>query len=451
MQEWYEGKPDPKGLGYSYAHLLGDVPMDQATAGGSSQARRAAWRAQIGEEDGSSQQQQEDSVKPPEFKGEVDPVAARIWSPLVPWREKVCLQSQLEVEFLELKQDEKCVVEYLAKFTELARLVPVYVTTEAQKAKRFQQGLKLEIRSGIVALQLKSYTSVVQAALVIESGQNLAAKKRRDKKRKFDGGTDKADQGESSQKFPKQCGRNRNGRFRRQTFPQARPTATSVASTPTQLGNSAVDCKLCGKKHSGLCRRDVKCFKCHQKGHYASECNSEKPAVTFYNCGKVGHLARNCRAATQGTVSQGPASSTTRARTFNMTKRSNAQDTNVIAGMLSLTSVPIKVLFDLGESKSFISKECVNKMDLMLEDLAEPLTIEVANQDRASVSQFYTKCQLEIHGHSFSVDLIPFELGDFDVILGMDWLSHYKANINCKKKKIVMFTGDNTRVNYQRQ
>ncbi|XP_074361241.1 uncharacterized protein LOC141701500 [Apium graveolens] len=72
-----------------------------------------------------------------------------------------CLQSQLEVEFLEFKQGENSVAEYEAKFTELARLAPVYVNTEIHKARRFQQGLKPEVRSGVVALQLKKYTSVV--------------------------------------------------------------------------------------------------------------------------------------------------------------------------------------------------------------------------------------------------------------------------------------------------
>ncbi|XP_074347335.1 uncharacterized protein LOC141686184 [Apium graveolens] len=125
-----------------------------------------------------------------------------------------CLRNQLEVEFLELKQDEKSVAEYEAKFTEFARLVPVYVSTEAQKEKRLWQGLKPEIRSGVVDLQLKTYTSVVQAALVIESDQKLAAKERGDKKRKFDDGSGKANQGESIQKFPKPFGRNRSRRFR---------------------------------------------------------------------------------------------------------------------------------------------------------------------------------------------------------------------------------------------
>ncbi|XP_074323617.1 uncharacterized protein LOC141660525 [Apium graveolens] len=90
-------------------------------------------------------------------------------------------------------------------------------------------------------------------------------------------------------------------------------------------------------------------------------------------------------------------------------------------------------------------------MDLILKDLTEPLTIEVVNQDRISVSQLCLNDQLEIHKHSFPADLIPFELGKFDVVLGMDWLSRHKVNIECKKKKDGDVTEDNIRVNYQRQ
>ncbi|XP_074342548.1 uncharacterized protein LOC141680144 [Apium graveolens] len=90
-------------------------------------------------------------------------------------------------------------------------------------------------------------------------------------------------------------------------------------------------------------------------------------------------------------------------------------------------------------------------MNLMLEDVTEPLTLKVGNRDRVSVSQFRLKCQLVIHGHSFSADLIRFELGGFNVILGMDWCSQHEENIDYKKKKIVMFTEDNIRLNYQGQ
>lgn len=111
------------------------------------------------------------------------------------------MQNQMEIQFLELKQGEKCVVEYEAKFMALSILVPDYVSLEAQKAKKFQQGLKPKIRNGVVALKLKTYTSIVQASLVIESDQKLAAKEKWDKKKKLEAMKEKSDQEGSSQKF----------------------------------------------------------------------------------------------------------------------------------------------------------------------------------------------------------------------------------------------------------
>ncbi|XP_074327757.1 uncharacterized protein LOC141665670 [Apium graveolens] len=197
------------------------------------------------------------------------------------------LQNQMEMEFLELNQGDRSVTEYEAKFMELARIVPEYVSSEAQRVKRFQQGLKSEIMSGFVALQLKTYTLVVQAALVIESNQKLAAKKRGEKKRKFESGPDKSKQGEISQKFQRRFRRNRDRKFRSQNFPQVRPSTTSVSSTPMKSSKPVIDYKTCGKRHSVQRKENVNCFKCGQKGHYSTECKSENQGVTCFIHGKV--------------------------------------------------------------------------------------------------------------------------------------------------------------------
>ncbi|GJR84300.1 putative reverse transcriptase domain-containing protein [Tanacetum coccineum] len=47
-----------------------------------------------------------------------------------------------------------------------------------------------------------------------------------------------------------------------------------------------------------------------------------------------------------------------------------------------------------------------------------------------------SKDKNEIEGHVFDIDLIPFGHGSFDVIIGMDWLSNYKAKIVCHKKVV---------------
>ncbi|GJT13777.1 putative reverse transcriptase domain-containing protein [Tanacetum coccineum] len=47
-------------------------------------------------------------------------------------------------------------------------------------------------------------------------------------------------------------------------------------------------------------------------------------------------------------------------------------------------------------------------------------------------------CKLEIDGHVFDINLISFGSGSFDVIIGMDWFSNYKAEIICHEKMVVV-------------
>ena len=48
-------------------------------------------------------------------------------------------------EFLNLKQGTMTVLEYVAKFTELARFADDYVATDITKVRKFEDGLKLSI------------------------------------------------------------------------------------------------------------------------------------------------------------------------------------------------------------------------------------------------------------------------------------------------------------------
>ena len=57
-------------------------------------------------------------------------------------------------EFLELKQGTMTLLEYVAKFTELARFADDYVATDMAKVKKFEDGLKLSIWGKIVGFLL---------------------------------------------------------------------------------------------------------------------------------------------------------------------------------------------------------------------------------------------------------------------------------------------------------
>ena len=60
------------------------------------------------------------------------------------------------------------VMDYLARFTELARFADDYVATDMAKVRRFKNGLKLSIRGRIIGLRLRDMDSMVGTTLTIK-------------------------------------------------------------------------------------------------------------------------------------------------------------------------------------------------------------------------------------------------------------------------------------------
>ncbi|GJZ61195.1 putative nucleotidyltransferase, ribonuclease H [Tanacetum coccineum] len=67
-------------------------------------------------------------------------------------------------------------------------------------------------------------------------------------------------------------------------------------------------------------------------------------------------------------------------------------------------------------------------------DLGFKNEIEIASGQLVEIDKVIKGCKLEIEGHVFDIDLIPFGHGSFDMIIGMDWLSNNKAEIICHEK-----------------
>ena len=64
------------------------------------------------------------------------------------------------------------VLEYVAKFTELARFEDYYVATDMAKVKKFEDGLKLSFRGKIMRLILQDMGSMVKTAMAMEREVN---------------------------------------------------------------------------------------------------------------------------------------------------------------------------------------------------------------------------------------------------------------------------------------
>ena len=58
-------------------------------------------------------------------------------------------------------------------------------------------------------------------------------------------------------------------------------------------------------------------------------------------------------------------------------------------------------------------------------------------------------CELEISGILLTVDLRVMDISEFDVILGMDWLTAYRVIIYCERRRVTAYTQDGTCVVFQ--
>ena len=68
---------------------------------------------------------------------------------------------------------------------------------------------------------------------------------------------------------------------------------------------------------------------------------------------------------------------------------------------------------------------------------------------RARIRMICHGCELEISGILLIVDLRVMDMLEFDVILGMDWLTAYKVIIDCERRRVTTYTQDGTHVVFQ--
>ncbi|CAA7057339.1 unnamed protein product [Microthlaspi erraticum] len=106
------------------------------------------------------------------------------------------------------------------------------------------------------------------------------------------------------------------------------------------------------------------------------------------------------------------------------------------------------VLFDSGASNCFITPERAEKSGIRSSAGESAGMVKVAGGGFLSTLGRARGVEIEIAGQSMPADLVisPVEL--YDVILGMDWLSHYRVHLDCYRGRVV-FERDAGRLVYQ--
>ena len=107
------------------------------------------------------------------------------------------------------------------------------------------------------------------------------------------------------------------------------------------------------------------------------------------------------------------------------------------------------MLFDSGVSHSFIAASIVMELGLEVETLEEPLYVSSPIGIRARIGMICRGYELEIFRILLTVGLRIMDMSEFDIILGMDWLTAYRVVIDCERRRVTAYTQDGTRVVFQ--
>nr|GEW81226.1 putative reverse transcriptase domain-containing protein [Tanacetum cinerariifolium] len=114
-------------------------------------------------------------------------------------------------------------------------------------------------------------------------------------------------------------------------------------------------------------------------------------------------------------------------------KDKNVRDDNKRSRIVSTFAT---TLFNSGADYSFVSTTFILLLGIEPSDLGFSYKIEIATGQLVEIDKVIKGCKLEIDGHVFNINFIPFGSGSFDVIIGMNWLSDHKAEIIFHEKVV---------------
>ncbi|XP_073314734.1 uncharacterized protein [Primulina huaijiensis] len=107
-------------------------------------------------------------------------------------------------------------------------------------------------------------------------------------------------------------------------------------------------------------------------------------------------------------------------------------------GNIFIKRIAMKALLDFGTTHSFISETFSNYLNVKSIRFDVNYSVTVQSGEELSATSMIRDIDLELHGHLFYVDLIVFPMSEFDIILGMDWLTKNKVLIDIQKRSVLV-------------
>ncbi|KAK4395668.1 Transposon Tf2-12 polyprotein [Sesamum angolense] len=335
------------------------------------------------------------------FAGTTDPAEAKEWLrntkrvlDRIECTPEQKLRNSKKVEFLELKQNELSVAGYELQFVRLSKYAPEEVSTDELRRDRFERGLRLKIREKI-AIKPPSYGALLEAALRAEE-TSLERSSTEAKRKKLTGNLNP---------IPGQSG------------------AVSFRGSGLQRGHIVRDCPTWRDNARGS-----------QISGPSSVGENSQRAGTSRGRGRGDRGGGNISMTSTAQSSQPQP----QARVYAITKEEAPTAPEVITGSFSICGSSAHVLIDPGSTCSFISHDFASRVHASIESLGHDLCVSMPAGGVMLVNTVVRSCPVVVEGVTLYADLVVINLREFDVILGMDWLSCNHALVDCQIKEVTV-------------
>ncbi|GJU67142.1 putative reverse transcriptase domain-containing protein [Tanacetum coccineum] len=190
-------------------------------------------------------------------------------------------------------------------------------------------------------------------------------------------------------------------------------------------------CIKCNYHQKGPCA--PRCNKCKKTGHLARDCRSSGPngnnnnhgnskttqnAVTCYECGVQGHFKKDFPKLKNGNRGNRGGNGNAPIKVYVVGNAGINLDPNIVTGTFLLNNHYASILFDTGADRSFVSTTFSSLIVITPTTLDHYYDVELADGKIIGINTIIRGCTLNFLNHPFNINLMPVELGSFDVIIG---------------------------------
>ncbi|GJS60411.1 reverse transcriptase domain-containing protein [Tanacetum coccineum] len=329
----------------------------------------------------------------------VDVAFAMTWRDLIKLMTEVyCPRNEIhkmETELWNLTVKNNDLASYTQRFQELTLLCTRMVPEKEDRIERYFGGLPNNIQGNVMSAEPTRLQDAIRLAnsLMDQKLKGYAIRSAKNK-RKF----------ESNQ---------RDNRAQQPSFKRQNVRGSNVARAYTADGNEGRVyvgphplCNKCKLHHVGPCT--LKCRSCGKIGHLTKDWHFKK------DCPKLKNLPN------------------ARGKAYTIGGEDANSGSNVVTGTFLLNNHYASVLFDSGADRSFVSTTFSTLLDVILDTLNVSYVVELADRRIAETNTVLRGCTIGLLGHPFNTNLMPIELGSFDIII----VTKKETEVKSKEKRL---------------